>query len=343
MFSKLTRSKVFGLKRKITYKCLSTSSKSNVFVTVCGASGGIGQPLALLLKSSPLITQLSLYDIVHSVGVAADLSHIETKSRVTGYVGPDQLKDSLKGAQVVLLVAGFPRKLGMTRDDLFTTNASIVRDLVKVVAEVTPNACIGVITNPVNSTVPIAAEMLKKAGVYDPNRLFGITTLDVVRANTFVAEAKGLDPKTVNVPVVGGHSGETMVPLFSQCTPAVSFPEDELKALSARVRGAGTEVVKAKAGNGSATLSMAYAGARFAISLCSAIIGKPNVVECAFVQSDVTDAKFFTSPILLGPNGVDKNLGYGKLSDYENTLLSKALPLLKKSIQKGEDFVAKSL
>lgn len=343
MFSKFTRSKVVGLIRKITNKCLSTSSKNNVFLTVCGASGGIGQPLSLLLKSSPLITQLSLYDIVHTVGVAADLSHIETKSRVTGYLGPEQLKDSLKGAQVVLLVAGFPRKPGMSRDDLFTTNASIVRDLMKVVAEFAPNALIGIISNPVNSTVPIAAEVLKKAGVYDQNRLFGVTTLDVVRANTFVAEAKGLDPKTVNVPVVGGHSGETTVPLFSQCTPAVSFPEDELKALSARVQGAGTEVVKAKAGNGSATLSMAYAGARFAISLCCAIIGKPNVVECAFVQSDVTDAKFFTSPILLGPNGVDKNLGFGKLSDYENSLLTKSLPLLKKNIQKGEDFVAKSL
>lgn len=61
-------------------------------MAVCGASGGIGQPLSLLLKESPLVTQLSLYDIVHTVGVAADLSHIETKSKVTGYVGPEQLK-----------------------------------------------------------------------------------------------------------------------------------------------------------------------------------------------------------------------------------------------------------
>lgn len=66
--------------------------QKNVKVAVCGASGGIGQPLSLLLKESPLVTQLSLYDIVHTVGVAADLSHIETKSKVTGYVGPEQLK-----------------------------------------------------------------------------------------------------------------------------------------------------------------------------------------------------------------------------------------------------------
>lgn len=65
-----------------------------------GASGGIGQPLSLLLKNSPLVTELSLYDIVNTPGVAADLSHIETPAKVKAFNGPDQLKDSLKGAQV---------------------------------------------------------------------------------------------------------------------------------------------------------------------------------------------------------------------------------------------------
>lgn len=67
-----------------------------------------------------------------------------------------------------------------------------------------------------NSTVPIAAEVLKAAGVFDPKKLLGVTTLDVVRANCFVAEAKGLDVKDVDVPVVGGHAGTTILPLVSQ-------------------------------------------------------------------------------------------------------------------------------
>ena len=77
-------------------------------------------------------------------------------------------------------------------------------------------AIINIISNPVNSTVPIAAEVLKAAGVYDKNKVLGVTTLDVVRANTFVAEAKGLDLKDVDVPVVGGHAGTTILPLLSQ-------------------------------------------------------------------------------------------------------------------------------
>jgi len=65
-----------------------------------GASGGIGQPLSLLLKQSPLITELSLYDIMNTPGVAADLLHINTPAKVQGYTGPDELRHALKGAQV---------------------------------------------------------------------------------------------------------------------------------------------------------------------------------------------------------------------------------------------------
>lgn len=322
-------------------KRLSTTARVDAKVAVLGASGGIGQPLSLLLKQSPLVTELSLYDIVNTPGVAADLSHIDTPAKVKAFTGPDQLRDSVKGVQVVIIPAGVPRKPGMTRDDLFNTNASIVRDLAQAVAEMSPKALIGIISNPVNSTVPIASEVFKKAGVYDPNRIFGVTTLDIVRSNAFIAEAKGLDPQKVSVPVIGGHSGITIIPLISQCKPSVSFPEDQLKALTGRIQEAGTEVVKAKAGTGSATLSMAYAGARFGLSLIKALNGEQGIVECSFVKSNVTESSYFSTPILLGKGGVEKNLGLGTLSSYEKKLLEAAIPELKKNIQKGEDFVNK--
>ncbi len=109
---------------------------------------------------------------------------------------------------------------------------------------------IGIITNPVNTTVAIAAEVLKKAGVYDKNKLFGVTTLDIIRSNTFVAELKGKQPGEVEVPVIGGHSGVTILPLLSQ-VPGVSFTEQEVADLTKRIQNAGTEVVEAKAGGGS--------------------------------------------------------------------------------------------
>lgn len=112
--------------------------------------------------------------------------HLFVFLEVRGFLGNDQLGPALTGMDLVIIPAGVPRKPGMTRDDLFNINAGIVRTLIEGCAKHCPRAFINIISNPVNSTVPIAAEVLKLAGVYDPKRLFGVTTLDVVRANTFV-------------------------------------------------------------------------------------------------------------------------------------------------------------
>lgn len=199
----------------------------------------------------------------------------------------------------------------MTRDDLFKINAGIVQGLIEAIAKYSPEAYILVISNPVNSTVPIAAEVLTKAGVFNPKKLFGVTTLDVVRAETFVGEITGnKTPSNTTIPVVGGHSGNTIVPLFSQAKPAVNIPADKLDALVNRVQFGGDEVVKAKDGAGSATLSMAYAGFRFAEALLKAKKGEKNVIEPAFVYlpgvpggeeiQKATGVDFFSAPIQLG-------------------------------------------
>jgi len=322
-------------------KSLSTSSAKDAKVAVVGAAGGIGQPLALLLKHSPMISHLSCFDIAPvTPGVVADLSHIETACSVTSHMSGD-LEECVRGSSLVVVPAGMPRKPGMTRDDLFNTNAHIAYDIADACARVCPDAVIAYITNPVNSTVPIAAEVYKKHGVFNPAKIFGITTLDVVRANTFIAEAKGLDVSKVNTPVIGGHAGITILPLLSQVTPGCEFSDEERDALTVRIQNAGTEVVEAKAGAGSATLSMAYAGARFAFSMLEAFQGRKGVVECAYVQSDVVPGtEYFATPVLLGEKGLEKNLGFGELSDYEKEGLEKLLPELNSSIEKGIKFAA---
>ncbi|MFT5283563.1 MAG: malate dehydrogenase, partial [Yoonia sp.] len=222
-------------------------------VAVLGAAGGIGQALSLLLKTQlPAGSELSLYDVAPVVpGVAVDLSHIPTDVKVAGF-GKDDLAGALAGSDIVLIPAGVPRKPGMDRSDLFNINAGIVKNLIEACADNCPNACIGVITNPVNTTVAIAAETLKAKGVYDKNKLFGITTLDVIRSETFIAELKGKSTADVHVPVIGGHSGTTILPLLSQ-VKGITFTDEEVASLTPRIQNAGTEVVTAKAGGGSAT------------------------------------------------------------------------------------------
>ncbi|KAI8871723.1 malate dehydrogenase, partial [Ramicandelaber brevisporus] len=275
--------------KTVSARAFSTSTKASAAkVAVLGAAGGIGQPLSLLLKQNPLVSELSLYDIVNTPGVAADLSHINTASKVSGFKGAD-LEKALEGSQVVVIPAGVPRKPGMSRDDLFNTNAGIVRDLATACAKACPKAHILIISNPVNSTVPIVAEVFKKAGVYDPKRIFGVTTLDVVRASRFVSEVEGTNPKNVSINVAGGHSGVTILPLFSQYNNGSflkALSQEQLEALTNRVQFGGDEVVKAKDGTGSATLSMAFAGARFANSVLEATVGgKKGVIEPTFVES----------------------------------------------------------
>ncbi|EEH35730.1 malate dehydrogenase [Paracoccidioides lutzii Pb01] len=331
--------RAFGFAQR---RAFSVSAPQSSKVAILGAAGGIGQSLSLLMKLSPRVTQLALYDIRGGPGVAADLSHINTNSTVTGYdPTPSGLRDALKDSEIVLIPAGVPRKPGMTRDDLFNTNASIVRDLAKAAADASPNANILVIANPVNSTVPIVAEVFKSKNVYNPKRLFGVTTLDVIRASRFISQVKGTDPKDEKVTVVGGHSGVTIVPLISQSNhPDISG--EKLETLVNRIQFGGDEVVKAKDGAGSATLSMAMAGARFAESLLKASQGEKDVIEPTFVDSPLykdQGINFFASNVKLGPNGVEEILPVGNVSEYEQKLIDTCLVDLKKNIAKGVEFV----
>jgi len=322
-------------------------------VAVLGAAGGIGQPLSLLLATSPLCARLHTYDVVPVVnGVGVDISHIDSNCVVEGFAGDFKDKEvskqalykALEGMDVVVIPAGVPRKPGMTRDDLFNINAGIVAELIEGVADVCPKAMVCIISNPVNSTVPIAAEVLKRKGCYDPKRLFGVSTLDIVRANKFVAEKAQMDPTKINVFCIGGHSGKTILPILSQVEPKVSLSEEDIVALTDRIQNAGTEVVDAKAGGGSATLSMAYAGFRFASSLMRAMSGEKDVIECSYVPSSITDVPFFASKVRLGPNGAEEVIPFENLSEFEKDKLEKEVKDdLRSAITKGVEFATSSL
>merc|ERR1711862_520428 len=227
--------------------------------------------------------------------------------------------DALTGCHVVLIPAGTPRKPGMTRDDLFKVNADIAKGLVSACAKFCPEAILLMIVNPVNSVVPAMCELYKKKGL-DPLKVVGITTLDVVRANKFVGEITGKNPNFINVPVIGGHAGVTIMPVFSQDKVANSIDKKKIPDLDKHVQDAGTDVVNAKGGKGSATLSMAYAGARLGRSILAGLNGRRRV-ECAYVKSDITELPYFTSKIVFGDKGVTKVLPLGDLNEHETKRL----------------------
>ncbi|KAF9447442.1 NAD-malate dehydrogenase, partial [Macrolepiota fuliginosa MF-IS2] len=278
-----------------------------VKAVVLGTASGIGQPLSLLLKANSLVDELSFYDIIATPSVAADLSHISTPTKVEGCLPEnDGLAKTLKGADIVVIPAGLPRKP--------VKNTSIVRDLATGVAL---------------------------------SSVFGVTTLDVVRASTFVAEKRGdlTLAKEVIAPVVSGHSGATIIPLLSQASHTLpSISTEEYDALVKRIQFGGDEVVQAKQGAGSATLSMAYAGAEFATKVLRAIKGEKGIVALTYVSlaADPHGAAlltkelgeeivYFSANVTLGTEGVIKISPLGNITPGEKELVKAALPELAKN------------
>merc|ERR1712032_245472 len=142
------------------------------------------------------------------------------------------------------------------------------------------------------------------------------------------------------VPVVGGHAGKTILPLFSQDTAGATIPANEIPALDVRVQDAGTEVVKAKNGKGSATLSMAYAGARLAKSVLSGLAGVP-CTECAYVESSVVEGlPYFASKVVFGKDGIQEVLPIGTLSAHEQKRLDELKPILTGEINDGLEYAS---
>jgi len=320
-------------------------------VCICGGAGGIGQPLSLLISMDSNVSELAILDLtvagVPAAGVGADLSHLESSAKITSYTldptidkkPKDILGACFENSDLVLIPAGVPRKPGMNRADLLNINITIAKDLVEACARFCPNAVVALIVNPVNSIVPAMCELYKRHGL-NTSKILGVTSLDGVRANRFIHDITGTPLSKIDVPVIGGHAGATILPLFSQDPVANSLPQETLVALDRRVQDAGTEVVKAKAGRGSATLSMAYAGAKLCKAILNGLQGDETLpvksrTAFAYVQSTVTELPFFTSKVTFGPFGIEAVHDLGLLSPYEEKRLAEAKKILAGEIQDG--------
>lgn len=243
----------------------------------------------------------------------------------------------------------------MTRDDLFKINAGIVKNLVHQVGISCPNAFLCIISNPVNSTVPIAVEELKKLGVYNPKKVFGITTLDNLRLEEFLSNSLNGKISTKDlindVITIGGHSGDSIVPILN--TWNKSFTNDEIYfKLINRVQFGGDEVVKAKDGKGSATLSMATAAYRFVNNLLEVISSDSNkfIKEVAFVKIDelitknipdyVSDkVEYFSLPIVFGKDGIELVSYPEELTEREVSMVKNAVSKVSSDVTRGFNFV----
>lgn len=296
-------------------------------VTVIGA-GNVGGTVADVLAHKDFIKEIVLIDVRGDFAKGKALD-IWQQSGIGNYStrvrGGDDYKMT-KGSDVVVITAGIPRKPGMSRDDLITTNAAIVNSCVKNVLKYTKNPIIIVVSNPLDVMTYAA---WKASGLND-KRVFGMAgILDTARYRAFLAEELNTSPKEISAILMGGH-GDTMVPLPRYTTvsgiPVTELIEKEkLNAIVERTKTGGGELV------GLMGTSAWYAPGAAAAQMVEAILKDENIIfpVCARVVNKYgLKDLYIGAPVKLGKDGITEIIEL-QLNASEKKLLTKSAAAVK--------------
>jgi malate dehydrogenase len=313
----------FQILKKYITNCFlkERRAKMGKKVTVIGA-GNVGATAAMRLAEKDL-ADVVLLDILEGVpaGKALDLTEaapIEKHDRSIEGVTADYSR--AKGSDIVIITAGIPRKPGMSRDDLLSTNMGIIKNVSKEVASVAPDSILIVVSNPLDAMCHVALD----ASGFPRNRVMGMAgVLDSARFRAFIAMELEVSVENTHAFVLGGH-GDTMVPLPRYSTVA-GIPITELlsaetiEKLVQRTRNGGAEIVGLLK-----TGSAYYAPASAAVEMAEAILkDKKKILPCAAClegQYGLNDL-FIGVPVKLGKNGIEEIIEI-KLSKEEQKALN---------------------
>ena len=292
-------------------------------VTVVGA-GNVGATVAMRIAEKEL-ADVVVVDILEGVpaGKALDLAEaapIECHdAKITGVTNDYSLA---KGSDIVIVTAGIPRKPGMSRDDLLTTNAGIMKSVITEITPVAPDAILIIVSNPLDAMCHVAFD---KSG-FDKKRVIGMAgVLDSARFRAFIAMELNVSVENTHAFVLGAH-GDTMVPLPRYSTVA-GIPITELmsaeriEAIIERTRKGGGEIVSLLK-----TGSAFYAPASAATEMAEAILkDKKKILPCVtYLQGEYGIHNLFIGvPVKLGSAGVEEIIEI-KLTDDENEALQRS-------------------
>ncbi len=275
-------------------------------VTVIGA-GNVGATVAYSVARKDIVKEVVLIDIKEGLSEGKALDMWETSAIdqfSTKVIGSTNDYDKTKNSDVIVITSGLPRKPGMSRDDLISTNAKIVHDVTKKALEKSPNAIIIIVSNPLD-VMSYAA--FKTAGI-SSHKVFGMAgILDTARFRAFLADEMGTSPKDIQALLLGGH-GDTMVPLPRFTTvngiPITQYiKEDRLDEIVTRTKKGGGELVNLMG------TSAWYAPGAAAAQMVEAIVKdeKRTFPVCALLNGEYGMENIYLGvPVVLGKNGIEK-------------------------------------
>jgi malate dehydrogenase len=300
-------------------------------ITVVGA-GFVGSTLVQRLAERDY-ADVVMYDIVPNMPQGKALDMLQA-GPVLGYdtlvTGTNDYADTAN-SDIVIITSGFPRKPGMTRDDLVKKNQEIVTQVAEQVVKYSPNSIIIVVTNPLDAMAQLA---LHVSG-FPRERVIGMAgVLDTARFRTFIAQEVGASVRDVQAYVLGGH-GDTMVPLSRMCTVAgipISqlIPAERVEQIVQRTRDGGAEIVKLL-GNGSAYFAPSASVLQMVDSI---LLDKKMVMPCAvYLQGEYGIHNLFVGvPARLGAKGLEQIIEI-ELNESERGLLQKSADAVKELVQ----------
>jgi len=302
-------------------------------VTVIGA-GNVGATAAQRLAEKELC-DVVLVDIIEGVpqGKALDLAEAAPIEKHDAHlIGTNSYEDSA-ASDIVIITAGIPRKPGMSRDDLISTNAGIVKNVTQNVKDLSPDAVIIIVSNPLDAMCHVAFE----ASGFPKNRVIGMAgVLDSARFRAFIAMELNVSVENTTAFVLGGH-GDTMVPLPRFSTVAgipitELMPKEQIDALVERTANGGAEIVGLLK-----TGSAFYAPASAAVEMAESILkDKKKILPCAvYLEGEygINDL-FIGVPVKLGANGVEEIIEITLTSEEKAALENSA-----KAVQELKDFL----
>ncbi|HSO62598.1 MAG TPA: malate dehydrogenase [Desulfobacterales bacterium] len=291
-------------------------------VTVIGA-GNVGATAAQRLAEKELC-DVVLVDIIEGVpqGKTLDLAEAAPIEKHDARLLGANTYDATAGSQIVIITAGIPRKPGMSRDDLLSTNAGIVKKVTREVASRSPQAILIIVSNPLDAMCHVAYE----ASGFPKERVIGMAgVLDSARFRAFIAMELNVSVENTHAFVLGGH-GDTMVPLPRYSTVA-GIPITELmtperiEALVQRTRNGGAEIVGLLK-----TASAFYAPSSAAVEMAESILkDKKKILPCAaYLEGEYGIRDLFIGvPVKLGSKGVEQVIEI-KLTPEEQSALQKS-------------------
>jgi malate dehydrogenase len=301
-------------------------------ITIVGA-GNVGATCAIVIAQKELGSEIVLLDVKHGLaeGKALDIMQMAPLALFdTKTFGVTEDYARTAGSQIVVIAAGLSRKPGMSRDDLISTNANIVKSVTGNILKYSPDAIFVVVTNPLDAM----AYCCYKSANIPSNRVIGMGGLvDTARYRAFLAEELDCSPKDIQAAILGGH-GDHMVPIISYTTvsgvPVTQLlKKEKLKEIINRTRLGGGELINLM--GKSAWYAPGYAAARMVEAIA---LNQKRYFPCSAYLTGQYGLKdiYFGVPVKLGINGIEKILEF-ELNDADKVMVNRSAESVRESIE----------